>query len=162
VRTVKKHSGETLLVLGVFSLFAILAVLLTLMGAKVYRGISERMDANNSLRSSLSYVANKVRGGDMAGSISLEEREGMQVLCLSEETGGTTFETLLFFSDGWLREYAAVSGAELYPDSGEPIVELSEFQMSREGDLLQFWAQTKSGQKMDLQIAVRSEEDAAS
>ena len=155
----KKHSAETFLTLGVFGIFAILAVLLTLMGARAYRGIAGRMDENNALRSSLSYVANKVRAGDHAGGVSLEIRGDLETLCLSETAEGETYETLLFFADGWLREYAAVAGAarELSPDSGEKIVELAGFSMEQEGDTLRLAAEAKGGASMELTVAVHSE-----
>ena len=155
----KKHSAETFLTLGVFGIFAILAVLLTLMGARAYRGIAGRMDENNALRSSLSYVANKVRAGDHAGGVSLETRGDLEALCLSETVEGETYETLLFFADGWLREYAVVAGAaeELTPDSGEKIVELADFSMVQEGDTLRLAAEAKGGASMELTVAVRSE-----
>lgn len=154
-----KHSAETLLTLGVFSVFAILAVLLTLMGARAYRSIAGRMEENNALRSSLSYVANKVRAGDIAGGVSLEERGGMQVLCLSETSGGTTFETLLFFADGWLREYAAVGGRgdALLPTDGEQVTALADFTMEADGDTLLLTAEAEGGRRMTMRVAVRTE-----
>ncbi len=158
----KKNAGssvETLLTLGVFSVFAVLAVALTLMGARAYRGIYGRMEENDALRSSLSYVANKVRGGDIAGGVSLEERGGMQVLCLTETAGGTDFETLLFFADGWLREYAVVGGYgdSLLPTDGEPVTALADFSMEAEGDTLLLSAEAESGRRMSLRVAVRAE-----
>ncbi len=156
------RSAETLLMLLVFGIFAVLAVLLTLMGAKAYRSISRQMDENNALRSSLSYVANKVRAGDTAGGVSLEERGGMQVLCLSETVDGDTYETLLYFADGWLREYAAVAGYadEIQPDSGEKIVELYDFSMQMEENLLTLTAAAEEGDSVSLKLTIRSEEEA--
>ena len=159
LRDKNRNSAETFLMVGVFGVFAFLAVLLTLMGAKAYRGIAGRMEENNSLRSSLSYVANKVRAGDHSGGVSLEERNGMQVLCLSETVDGETYETLLFFADGWLREYAAVEGYadELSPDDGEQVAELADFSMERQGDALLLTAEAVEGGTMSLTVSVRSE-----
>lgn len=155
----KKHSAETFLVLGVFGVFAVLAVLLTLMGAKAYRNIAGKMEDNNALRSSLSYAANKIRAGDRSGSVSLEQRGEMEVLCLSETVDGETYETLLFFADGWLREYATVAGMaeELSSDDGEKIVELEDFSMEREGSILYLTAVTKDGTSRKMAVSVRSE-----
>ncbi len=160
----KKHSAETFLVLGVFGIFAVLAVLLTLMGAKAYRGIANKMEENNALRSSLSYVANKIRAGDHTGGISLEKRGEMEVLCLSETVEGETYETLLFFADGWLREYAAVAGMaeEITSSDGEKIVELKNFTMEQEESLFHFTAVTQTGVSREMTVSVRSEGGAIS
>ena len=159
----KEHrSAETLLMLLVFGVFAVLAILLTLMGARAYRSISEQMEENNALRSSLSYVANKVRAGDEAGGVRIEERGGIRVLCLSETVDGDTYETLLYFADGWLREYAAVAGYadEIEPDSGEKIVELYDFSMQMEGNRLTLTAAATERDSVSLNLTVRSEGEA--
>lgn len=152
-----QKSVGTLCTLGVFTIFAILAVLLTLMGARVYRGISDRMQGNDALRSSLSYVANKVRSGDAAGSVTLEERSGMPVLCLSETLDGTTYETLLFFADGWLREYATVAGYgdTLTADDGEAVTALKSFAVTEENGTLLLWAETESGETGSMRVTPR-------
>lgn len=156
----KRRSFESLLMLATFGIFTLLAVLLVLMGARVYQRISGRMEENNALRASLSYVANKVRGGDRAGGVALDERGGVPMICLSETLDGTVYETLLYFSDGWLWEYEGVrfeGDDSFHPENGEKIVELQSFQAVLEGGQLLLTAQGQNGKALSLQLTLRSD-----
>ena len=55
----RNHSVDALFALLLYGLFALLSLLLVLIGAQVYRGIVRRTDARSDLRASLSYVANR-------------------------------------------------------------------------------------------------------
>lgn len=56
-----------------YGLFALLSLLLVLIGAQVYRSIVRQTEARSDTRASLSYVANKIRSAEEA---RLETREG--------------------------------------------------------------------------------------
>ena len=62
-----------------YGLFALLSLLLVLIGAQVYRSIVRQTEARSDTRASLSYVANKIRSAEEA---RLETREGVPVLVL--------------------------------------------------------------------------------
>ena len=75
----RKHTADTLFVVLLYGLFALLSLLLILIGARVYKRTVEHTEARGDVRASLSYVANKVRAADR---VSLETRDGLSVLVL--------------------------------------------------------------------------------
>lgn len=60
----RKHTADTLFVVLLYGLFALLSLLLILIGARVYKRTVEHTEARGDVRASLSYVANKVRAAD--------------------------------------------------------------------------------------------------
>ena len=56
-----KHSVDMVFALLLYGLFALLSLLLVLIGAQVYRSIVRQTEARSDTRASLSYVANKIR-----------------------------------------------------------------------------------------------------
>ena len=75
----QNHFIDVLFTLGLLCVFAASALAVVLIGAHVYQSTAADMDANYTTRTSLSYVAEKVRQHNESGSISLERsRTGMR------------------------------------------------------------------------------------
>lgn len=108
--------------LGLFCVFALLALSVLLFGARAYKAIAERMDENYVIRTASSYISNKVRQHDGAGAVSVAEFGGGTALTLSETIEGGEYQTLIYYSGGAIRELFAVKGIEIDPDSGAEIV----------------------------------------
>ena len=109
-----------------YGLFALLSLLLVLIGAQVYRSIVRQTEARSDTRASLSYVANKIRSAEEA---RLETREGVPVLVLPEQAGEQTYETLIYFYDGLLRELFQREEDAFLPANGEELTPLQAFTM---------------------------------
>lgn len=156
MRNVKRHhsSVQTFCMVAVFAVFAILSVLLTLMGARVYKQVTQSMQANNALRSSLSYVANKIHSCGESETVYLEQQDGQPVLTIRETWDGQDYLTRIFFYQGTLREYASVDqGQESFSwDSGDSIARLQAFSLEQEGDLLTMTATAENGRTLSLTI----------
>jgi len=60
----KKHSIDVLFMFVLFAVFAILSVLIIFIGSGVYSRITENKVINEQTRTTLSYIANKVRETD--------------------------------------------------------------------------------------------------
>ncbi|MCI8376223.1 MAG: DUF4860 domain-containing protein [Lachnospiraceae bacterium] len=124
----RRHAVNGLLTLLIYGIFALFSLFLVVIGARVYRNIVAAGRENTQLRSSFSYVANKVRMSTRAaGSVRLEEQEGMEVLVLESGTEG--YETRIYYYDGALREAYQASDRPLDPKLGEKLMELSEFRI---------------------------------
>ena len=61
----KAHSIDMLFMLVLFSVFAVMSVLLILIGSNVYGNIVDSQEVNGSNRNVLSYVTNKVRASQV-------------------------------------------------------------------------------------------------
>ena len=113
----RRHAVNGLLTLLIYGIFALFSLFLVVIGARVYRNIVAAGRENTQLRSSFSYVANKVRMSTRAaGSVRLEEQEGMEVLVLESGTEG--YETRIYYYDGALREAYQASDRPLDPKLG--------------------------------------------
>lgn len=131
----QKSPVNGLLVFLIYGMFAVFSLLLVVIGAKVYRDVTVTGEENAQVRAMFSYVSNKVRmnpGGE--GNVYLEERDGIPVLVLREISEGTAYETLIYCSDGVLRELYGAAGQEFYPESGEKITEVKDFSMEAAGN----------------------------
>lgn len=122
----RRYGLSGLLTLLIYGLFALFSLLLVVVGARVYKNIVSAGNANTQVRSSFSYVANKVRMSTRAaGTVRLEERDGIDVLVL--ESGIEGYETRIYYYDGALREAYQAEERPFSPELGEKLMEISEF-----------------------------------
>lgn len=150
----KNSSVQTFCMVAVFAVFAVLAVLLTLTGARVYRDIATSMRANNALRSSLSYVSNKLRSCNEKQTVLLLQQEDIPVLTIKEDVDGDTYLTRIFFDGEYLKEFASV-GSEDAPfsiESGDKIAQLNDFTIKQDGNLLVLTATAEDMRTMSLTL----------
>jgi len=119
-------SGRSLSGAFVFLLigmYAVFSLLLVLIGASVYQRIAEAAEYNAHIRTSLTYIASKVRAGDEAGAVAVETVDGVPVLVLDQRFDGDLYRTRIYYlpdSDG--------KGGALYElfviedgEGGEPV-----------------------------------------
>lgn len=143
-----------LIVLGVF---AVSALILVNAGVTVYKNIVLNNAANFKLRTSLSYVATRIRQSDTKGSIYLTDKEGTSVLTLEEEIEGVVYETLVYFYNGNLYELYQEKGTEYEFSTGVEVMELSgmEFEMVSDG-LLKATAYSSHENREEMLIHIRT------
>ena len=131
-----KHSVDTLFALLLYGLFALLALLLVLIGARVYGRIVGRSAARGDARAALSYVANKIRAGETKNGLRLETRGGCPLLVIEETDSGQVLETLIYYHDGSLRELFQEAGTPFVPADGERLVSIPAFAITEADGLL--------------------------
>ncbi len=124
----QRHAVNGLLTLLVYGIFALFSLLLAAAGARVYQNIVSAGRENTQIRSSFSYVANKVRMSTRAaGSVRIEEQDGMDVLVLNSAAEG--YEIRIYYYDGALREAYQASDQPFQPKLGEKLVEIPDFRI---------------------------------
>lgn len=126
---------NTVFLLAVFGLFAVCSLFVVLFGANVYHKIVSDLDANSEVRTSLSYVSNKVRSAD-AGEVAVRTVDGQQVLVISHEYSGKKYSTYIYQYRGSLYELFTDAGNQPVPGNGDKITALSGFSVSKSGDRL--------------------------
>jgi hypothetical protein len=130
----RSHIVDVLFVLALFGVFALSALVLTSIGADVYRHTVTNMQGNYEIRTAASYLEEKVRRGDSPEIVTFT---GAQALSLPETINGTTYTTLLYYHDGYLRELYMRADADLGNDilsAGQKITELGDMTLSRLSD----------------------------
>lgn len=132
----RKSPMNGMLLFLIYGMFALLSLFLVVIGAKVYRRVVAVGEENTSVRSSCLYVANKVRMH--SGTMSLEERGGIPVLVLSEESETGEYESQIYFYNGFLCENYQKAGVDFIPEAGERLAEIDQvvFEEEESGLLL--------------------------
>ncbi len=127
----KGHMVDLLFTLALFCVFAASSFLVILIGADVYKSTAEGMNENFNVRTSLSYVCEKVRQNDTAGAVRLDSLDAVPALVLEQTYDGAAYETWIYQYNGSLMELFAQEGAEISPSGGQQIMEISSFTMER-------------------------------
>ncbi len=148
-----------LFTLLLFLVFVLSALFLVLMGGKVYENINNRTEMTYREDVALSYIANKVRQGDEAGSISLKEESGTKVLRIKQEIQGSVYVTAIYYQDGKLWELFSDEGSGLLLGEGNEILSCSPFSMEMNNGLLHIETQGNEGGSLWLSLRSKGVQD---
>lgn len=147
------QSINTFFMLVVFSLFAISSLLLVLIGANGYKRIVANMDENNEIRSSLSYVANRVHAAG-AGQAELQTIDGTQTLVLTSDWNKSKYKTYIYEYKGFLMELFTRAENAFTAGSGDKITSVDNFAMSKSGSRLTLSVTGKKGEKVTMNLCL--------
>ena len=150
----KKHSIDVLFMFVLFAVFAILSVLIIFIGSGVYSRITENKVINEQTRTTLSYIANKVRETDGIENIYLTEKEGSQVLVLKAEYEDYAADTWIYEYDSKLMEMTVDSGDEFELRFGDVLLDTDgvEFYIDEEEKLLKVSIFDKNAKESKVSI----------
>ena len=126
---------DTVFAAVLFCMFTVASLLLAVTGSRIYKSIADDLDAGYLARTALSYVAGKNRYNG-ACECELRDEGGTGVLCFAETINGESYETLIWFAGGELRERFAEAGEPFNPASGAGVLSLDSFSTELEGSLL--------------------------
>lgn len=145
---------------SVLASFVLASLFLISIGVQVYKNIVSENATNYKLRSSLSYLATKVRQMDQEGCIYIEERNNTTVLVMEKKIDKATYETLLYYYHGKLYEVFHEKGAEFTLEDGGygmDILEIDKLSMKMIGTgMLQILAENRQGDTEELILSLRS------
>jgi hypothetical protein len=143
----------TLLLLGVFALTAIFVAVL---GAQVYRSSAVKMQANFDTRTSLIYIAEKVR--QSAGAdFGVEEIDDSSALVVTEAyDDGNTYETWIYVYDGKLYEATVDAGSDMRAGSGQAIMDMKSMDFKLDGNLVKITTVNSEGDEESLALSRRN------
>lgn len=145
--------------------YAVFSLLLVLIGVQAYKSVVDTTDLNSQVRTSIAYVANKVRAAD--GMVAFRQEDGYQVLNLrqglSSEEDEESYETRIYFmkdpetEKGGLYEQIAMSTDPFDPELGELITNVHAFTMAQKGLLLELKLTEANGHENWLHLRFRTE-----
>jgi hypothetical protein len=113
---------ETVFVMLIFCVFAASVLLVLMLSANVYKNMSDKALDGYDEQTTLSYIWTKVKNGDDAGMISVGDFYGITALSIYENFGGLTYQTCIYYYDGWVYELFYEVGLEMYPEDGIPVI----------------------------------------
>ena len=160
-RTSKKI--DMVFVLGLITLFAVTSLALVLIGAKQYRFVTGSMSENHQLRTTSSYLAEKIRQNDAADAISICDLQGTPALSITSSEGDVTYLTYIYFYEDALRELVVTRQSLFSLSVGQPIIEMQDFSIQLVNDsLIRAEITDTNGKKqiilLPLRCSVRKEE----
>ncbi len=132
----RHHIVDIVFVLSLFCAFAVMALFVVVLGANVYKSITENMTSNYNMRTSVLYITEKIRQNDTGGSVDIREVGGNDALVLTQRMEDSEYETWIFVDNGSLCEVLVTPGFEVKPGFGRPIMELDELQLDYVSDNL--------------------------
>ncbi|HAQ51191.1 MAG TPA: hypothetical protein DCR12_00295 [Lachnospiraceae bacterium] len=130
----RKHSMQNILVLIIFSIFAVLSLVLVAVGIKFYTNISNKVNDNSQMRNTVAYLENKIRSNDYKGGIDVVKIDGKDVLILSS-TADDALKTAIYVDDGHLKEYLSQND-DVKLGYGDTIADVQDMNISKEGNNL--------------------------
>jgi hypothetical protein len=142
----------TITLLGVF---AMTALLVAVMGAQVYSHAADKLQANFDTRTSLVYIAEKVR--QCPGErIEVERMGGSTALVLTEQYDGVDYESWIYAHDGKMYELLIKKGDPMSPGDGQRIMDLESLDIEKDGDLLTVTIVNAGGNEDSLTLSRRT------
>ena len=144
-------------IIVILGIFAISCLILINIGIKVYQKVVLANDHNFELRTSLSYVATKLRQTDTIGYPYIEKKDGVDVLFLGEEIDGNIYETLIYYQDGSLYEIFQEKASEYELDYGQETMDIADFSfdITSRGMIL-LTAKNSAGDEETLMVSIRT------
>lgn len=156
MRSRNRHLIDIIFALSLFCLFTISGLVAVILGADVYKDITDKTTENYNLRTSLIYLGEKVRTGDSTEALSIKTVDGNDALVISETVGDARYETWFFVSNGSLREVTLSEGVTAKAGDGQAVFELSEFKAEYLNEnLIKITVQTASGDTRSLILSLR-------
>ena len=149
---------QNIFVLLLLAVFAISCILLTAIGANLYKSTVSASEENNGNRILAAIVRGAMQGED-AGTVIIEHIEPYGITSLTTVTDygdGDVYYRRLFCADGQLRESFTGADYEFTPDTGEIICEAESFEPSLEGNLLTAVIRGKDGGLQEVRIRLRA------
>lgn len=160
IGTPHRHMISQVFVFVLLAMFAVLSTMMVLLSAQLYRGIVNQTEQHSAGRILSNYVSNVVRANDSKDMISVDERNGVDMLVMGWETEGQLYETMVYCHEGTLRELFASAEQEFHPEYGEIIGDAQAFLPEMKDGLLEIHLTDGSGQEDTLYIALRCGQEA--
>lgn len=96
--------ADLIFTMTLFCIFAICAVFVVIMGAKVYQNTTESMNQNFTARTAVAYVSEKMRQRDIEGSVRVMNIDGTSVLSMVRQYDISSVYSYVYVRDGYLQE----------------------------------------------------------
>ena len=123
-------------VFALLAAFALLSLVVVVIGAKTYQTINKTADEAHSYRTGMSYLIGKARGADEAGMLALQSENGMDVLVLGSTYDSQRYNTYIYCVNGAIKEYFAADTQAFDASYGEEILKAQELHFTLEDKVL--------------------------
>ena len=123
-----RHSSQLIFTISLFLLYVIMAILVILCGANVHEQVHENSMMNNNIRTSISYIREKIHQGDMHGNISSSHiaynDNPLDVLSITSTYDLRDYITYIYCHDNQLYELFTSADAAFTPTAGTALTDI--------------------------------------
>jgi len=124
IKGIREQKIDTIFVLIIFCVFAVSVLMVLMLGASVYRNMTEITSDGSDERTTLAYIWSKVKNSDDAQSIETGEFQGLSALYIYEEYDSVKYHTIVYYYNGWVYELFSEAELEFYPEDGIKIIKV--------------------------------------
>ncbi|WP_172136290.1 DUF4860 domain-containing protein [Adlercreutzia sp. ZJ473] len=121
------------LLFAVITLFLLVALLV---GMNAYRSANAMRTEADDMRLGLSLLSNSVRTNDVTDAVGVAEGPEGPALVLTEHLEAGTYETRLYWYEGYVMEEYTRAGSAFTPERAREVVESSRFDFEYRNGLL--------------------------
>lgn len=152
-----RHIIDILFVISLFCLFALCAIFLISMGARIYGKTMTNMNDNFEDRTAMAYITQKVHQSDAKDSVYIGFFGDGSSIILNETINDVLYETYIYSYEGNLMELTTRADVTLSPKAGQIILPVSDFLVQAQADNLIYCEITPSSdQKTTFYIHTRT------
>lgn len=156
-RTQRKHMIDFLFSVALFFVFALSALIVILLAARIYQSTTENSSLNYTSRTSLSYISEKIHQNDLNGAVYLDNFDGYDALVMEQKLEDVTYYTYIYAYNDELKELFTSGDSSIKASSGQTILNIRDFSMEQISDnLLRFSCTDQNNQKASALIGIRS------
>ena len=150
-----QHSMQGVFVFVLLGLFALMATLIVLLGAQMYRGTVDHSEQNNAYRIPNAYVRSMIRAEDSLDAVSVERHGDVTALAMKEYIDDEEYVTWIYDYEGDLYELFTSQYENFDPEAGTAICSAGSFEPSVDGRLVTVRMTDADGEPCDVQVALR-------
>lgn len=159
-RTGQKHMVDFLFPVALLFMFAVSAITVLLLATNIYRGTVQNSSMNDTTRTGLSYITEKIHRNDCDGAVRLGSLQGKDALIIEQKYNDELYCTYIYTNGNELKELFIRGDAEASPEAGRTILQVRGLTMAQAGEnLLQFTCVDENGQTSTALVSTRSESE---
>ena len=156
LRNRHSHMIDFLFPVVLFFVFTLSALTVILLAAGIYQSTTEKSTLNDSARTSLSYITEKVHQNDVEDSVrigSFDNRESLIIKTVHEDQEYCTY---IYVYQNELKELFLKNGASAKAADGKTILKVKNFSINELSDkLLQLQCTDMRGQHASIVVGIR-------
>lgn len=159
LQTKHKHMIDFLFPVALFFVFALSSLTVVLLAAGIYQSTTEDSALNDTARTSLSYITEKIHQNDTKGMVSLGTFDGCDALVLQQTYNDENYYTYIYAYENELKELFIKDGANATASDGKAILQVKDFSIELVNDqLLKFQCVDKNDRTASVIVGLRSQQ----
>lgn len=152
-----RHIVDILFVIALFSTFALSAIFIISIGAKIYSRTMDTMNQNFNSRTASAYIIEKIHQSDDNGCVDIGQLEGCPAIIISSTHNDKKYLTYIYEYKNKLKELMVRENVSLSPEAGQTIIDVNYFNLEKVNDkLVHCFLELSGEENYDFYICLHS------